>query len=60
MRSRVWSTLDLCIAGIGGLLGVALDASLFSVFTVHLQRAPIIAVCRSLSIRGGRQNSIQA
>ena len=56
MRVPVRNTLDLCLAGVATVLGIALDVSLLSVFKAYLQRVKAVPRYRSVYLRSGRRN----
>jgi hypothetical protein len=59
MRMPIKGTLDLCIAGIGMLLGILLDASMLSLFKAHLQRVPAISRYRPFYMHSGRRSRVR-
>jgi len=52
-------TLNLFIAAIAMLLGIVLDASLFSIFRANLQRALAVPRYRPLYLHSGRRNRVR-
>lgn len=58
MRIPIRNTVDLCLAAVTAVLGIALDASLLSIAKAHSCRLFAAASYRPVYTRSGRRNRI--